>query len=71
MDLGKDKKRIITNVLNYGTKESTDWLFSVFDKKDIIEAIEKPYPGEWSKKSLNFWSFLFEVKAGDTKRYVL
>ena len=70
LDLEKDKKRIITNVLNYGTKEATDWLFSVFEKKDITETIENPYPGEWNKKSLHFWSFMFDVKAGDTKRHV-
>jgi hypothetical protein len=70
IDLQKDKKRIITNVLNLGTKESTDWLFSVYDKNDIAETIKNPFVGEWNKKSLHFWSFIFGVKAGNTIRKI-
>ena len=70
LDLEKDKKRIITNILNYGTKEATDWLFSKFERKDICEAIEKPIPGEWSKKSLYFWALILGVKAGSLERQI-
>jgi hypothetical protein len=70
IDLEKDKKRIITNILNYGTKEATDWLFSVYNKDSIKETIEKPFSGEWNKKSLYFWSFVFNIKAGDTLRKI-
>ena len=70
LDLEKDKKRIITNVLNHGTKEATDWLFSKFDKKEITEAIEKPLPGEWNKKSIHFWELVLETKAGSFKRKI-
>ena len=71
LDMEKDKKRIITNVLNYGTKEATDWLLSVFSKKDIKESIEHPFVGEWNKKSLHYWSFILGVLAGDTTRHIL
>ena len=70
LDIEKDKKRIITNVLNHGTKEATDWLFSIFNINDITEVIENPIPGEWNKKSLNFWSFILGVKIGDTVRNI-
>ena len=70
LDIEKDKKRVITNVLNHGTKEATDWLFSIFSKKDITEVIENPLPGEWNKKSLNFWSFILDVEIGDTVRHI-
>ena len=70
IDMVKDKKRIITNILNLGTKEATDWLFSAFDKKDICEAVLNPLPGEWSKKSLHFWAFALGVKAGSTERRI-
>ncbi len=63
MDIEKNKKRIITNVLNYGTKKATDWLFGFFGEKDIKETLENPLPGEWNKKSLNFWSLILNVKA--------
>ena len=33
MDLTNDKVRIITNVLNWGTQESTKLLFKVYDLK--------------------------------------
>lgn len=65
-----DRLRIITNILNHGTKEATDWLFSVVKKEDIEHAITHPLPGEWNKKSLNFWSYLFDVIPGDTTRHI-
>ncbi|KKT41842.1 MAG: hypothetical protein UW30_C0004G0041 [Candidatus Giovannonibacteria bacterium GW2011_GWA2_44_13b] len=68
LDLERDKKRIITNILNYGTKEATDWLFLQFTKKEIRECIEKPLPGEWNKKSLNFWSLILNAKPGNLRR---
>ena len=70
LDLEKDKKRIITNVLNYGTKDATDWLFSKFKKKEICEVLKKPIPGEWNKKSLNFWSLVLGVKPGNLFRQI-
>ncbi len=70
LDIVKDKKRIITNILNLGTKEATDWLLATFDKKDICEALENPLPGEWNKKSLHFWAIVFGVKAGSLERNI-
>lgn len=70
LDLEKDKKRIITNVLNYGNKEATDWLFSKFDKKDIRETVENPLPGEWNKKSIHFWELVLGIRAGSLVRKI-
>ncbi|MBI4159720.1 hypothetical protein HY504_01005 [Candidatus Wolfebacteria bacterium] len=61
LDLIRDKKRIITNILNYGTKEATDWLFTIYSREDLKDAIRHPLPGEWSKKSLNFWAIILDV----------
>jgi len=58
----KDKKRIITNVLNLGTRKATDWLFDNYDEKDIKASISSPLPGEWNEKSLNLWSIVFKIK---------
>lgn len=63
MNLKRDKKRIITNILNFGTTKATDWLFSVYDKNDIKENVKNPMPGEWSEKSLNFWSIVLNVES--------
>ncbi|MEA3449776.1 MAG: hypothetical protein U9Q85_02245 [Patescibacteria group bacterium] len=67
IDFEKNKKRIITNVLNFGTKEATDLLFKIYDKKDIKKQVENPLPGEWNDKSLNFWSIIFKIKPKSTK----
>lgn len=70
MDLWRDKKRIITNILNLGTVKATNWLFKVYSKKDIKEVIIHPLPGEWNKKSLNFWSLVLDIRPGHTGRKI-
>lgn len=70
IDLDKDKKRIITNVLNLGTLEATDLLFKVYSRKEIKKLIKNPLPGEWGDKSLNYWSIIFNIKPIKAK-YVL
>ncbi|MBM4166612.1 MAG: hypothetical protein FJ218_06820 [Ignavibacteria bacterium] len=70
LDVEKHKKRIITNVLNLGTKEATDWLFATYSLNDIRDALIHPFPGEWNNKSLNFWSLVLDVTPGSTKREV-
>jgi hypothetical protein len=62
IDLEINKKRIITTVLNLGTKTATDLLFAVYSRQDIAAAVAEPLPGEWNKKSLNYWSIIFDVK---------
>ena len=71
MDLKKIKKRIIANVLNFGSKEATDLLFKVYNRKDIKMQVQKPLPGEWSNKSLNYWSIVFDVNFKSTKNFLL
>lgn len=68
LDLAHDKKRIISNVLNLGTEKATKWLLEVYNRDEIKEAVSNPLPGEWNKKSLNFWGLVFGVKPNDTKR---
>ncbi|MBI2025245.1 hypothetical protein HYT04_00450 [Candidatus Kaiserbacteria bacterium] len=61
LDLERDKMLVITNVLNHGTKEATDWLFSRYSAPDIASVIQTPLPGRWDKKSLALWSLLFGI----------
>ena len=61
LDLARDKKRIITNVLNLGTVQATKWLFEVYNRADIKETVVNPLAGEWNKKSLNFWRIIFNL----------
>lgn len=71
LDLNRDKKRIITNVLNLGTQKATDWLFKTYTKKDIKDCLIHPLPGEWNNKSIVFWSFLMDVEPGQTNIRIL
>ena len=61
LDLKRDKKRIITNILNLGTFPATKWLFEVYNRADIKEMVADPLAGEWNKKSLNFWRIIFNI----------
>ena len=67
MDLARDKERIITNVLNYGTKEATDLLRMVYDAHDIQSVLRRPKTGEWNAKSLNYWSIIYDIEPVNIK----
>ncbi len=71
MDTDKDKKRIITNVLNLGTKSVVEELFRTYKKSEIKEVVEKPLPGEWNDKSLNFWSMIFGIEPRQSTRKIV
>jgi hypothetical protein len=62
LDIERDKRRIITNVLNLGTQKACDSLFDIYSKEDIRKEIANPLPGEWNNKSLNYWSIIFNIE---------
>lgn len=68
LDLKKNKKRIILNLLNLGTKEATDLMKKIYSEKEIKEVIKNSSASEWNKKSLNFWGLIFETVPGKQKR---
>lgn len=68
LDMQTNKRRIITNILNVGSAQATDWLFSVYSKEEIIDVIVKPLSGEWNKRSLHFWSLILGVVPGSLER---
>jgi len=70
IDIEKHKKRIITNILNLGSKKATDWMFNQYNRQDIENVLINPLPGTWNKKSLNFWSVVFGVSPKYIKRKV-
>ena len=61
LDLQEDKKVIIKNILDFGTKEATDWLEENYSRDEIQEVIKKTVRTEWSKKSINLWELIYEV----------
>ncbi|MEK7163470.1 MAG: hypothetical protein AAB775_02075 [Patescibacteria group bacterium] len=71
MDADRDKKRIITNVLNLGTKSAVEELFQTYKKSEIKEVVEKPLPGEWNEKSLNFWNTILDIESKRSERKIV
>ena len=61
IDIERDKKRIVINVLNLGTKEATEWLFSKYQKEEIKKIVAGSLAGEWNNKSLHYWRFMLDV----------
>jgi hypothetical protein len=56
IDLQKHRRLIISQVLNFGTKKATDWLFKYYGK-DVVRDTASEIPlGQWDKKSLALWS---------------
>jgi len=53
-----------------GTKEAVRELFKIYSKKDIVELFTNSMRGEWNKKSLNFWSLIFNVVPKNQGRQV-
>ena len=62
VDLQRHRNRIILNVLNIGSRQATDWLFSFYSKQVIREVvINYGAKGELSPKSLNYWTLVLDI----------
>lgn len=62
LETEKHKKLIIGQILNYGTKQACDWLFSQYPKKEIARVAEQIPTGQWSKRSLVLWQAVLGIK---------
>ena len=62
IDVVAHKKLIISQVLNYGSKEATDWLFKVYSKEEIAKFASSIPIGQWDEKSLALWSLYLGIK---------
>ena len=68
IDPQRDKNRIALNLLNFGTKQATDWLFVYYSKSEIKKIIiNYGAKGELSPKSLNYWMLVLNI---DPKKIV-
>ena len=69
IDLQRDRERIILNLLNLGSKDATDWLFSFYPKSLIRRVLkERGSKGELSPKSLNYWTLMLGVDKSKLSR---
>jgi len=67
LDIEKHKNIIIKNILDLGTVQATDWMKKNYTESDIKEAIRLSIRSDWSKKSINLWSFIYDVQPKDTR----
>ena len=61
IDLVMHKKLIVVQVLNFGSKEATDWLFKTYPKDEIIKIATLISLDQWDKKSLALWSLYLGI----------
>lgn len=62
IDPEKHQKTIIIQVLNWGTKKATDWLFKYYGKKQVAKIASTIPVSEWDKKSLALWKIVLNIK---------
>jgi len=62
IDLSLHKKLIISQVLNFGTRAATDWLFKTYELEEIRKIAEQIPIGQWDRKSLALWALYLGIK---------
>lgn len=67
MDTEKHKSIIIKNILDLGSEQATNWLRQQYTKDEIRDAIAYSIRGNWSKKSINLWSFIYDVEPQEAR----
>ncbi|MEK7527848.1 MAG: hypothetical protein AAB574_02435 [Patescibacteria group bacterium] len=67
IDIVADRKLIVSQVLNFGSKEATDWAMSNYGKMGIREVALSIPRGRWNKKSLAFWSLVLNFPLDSVK----
>lgn len=62
LDKERDKKLIITQILNHGIDRDIRWLGKNYSQKEIKKAISSPTRGMWMKSVLSYWLKIFNLK---------
>jgi hypothetical protein len=62
LDPVKHRKLIINAVLNYGTKEATDWAFRYYGSAEVQRVAQTIPLGAWDTRSLALWSTVLSLK---------
>ena len=62
LDLQRNKKLIITQILNFGTERDLKWLGRAYSQRDFKEVLSQPERGVWLKEVLLYWLKVFNLK---------
>ena len=61
IEVQKDKKIIISQVLNFGSEEAIKWLFKQYSF-EVVERVANTIPlFQWNKKSLSLWKIILSI----------
>ncbi|MCR4277521.1 MAG: hypothetical protein NUV80_02270 [Candidatus Berkelbacteria bacterium] len=61
IDLQQHRRLLVSQVLNYGNREATDWLFRQYSRKEVANIARAIPLGQWDKKSLALWSLILNI----------
>jgi hypothetical protein len=69
LEIERDKSRIILQTLNHGSAEAVAWLTATYTEQDLVDVVQHSSVGEWTKKSLNYWSLILNTKPTRVGRF--
>jgi hypothetical protein len=62
LDPKRDRKYIISQILNHGTWEQVKWALKTYSRKEIVDILKNPPRGRWFDDALNFWLTIFKLR---------
>lgn len=62
LDLEKNKKSIVFQILNYGNEEAIKWLFKQYSFRAVTQTAQSIPLHGWNKKSLAMWRLILDLK---------
>lgn len=61
LDLQRDERMIITQVLNRGGAKAVRWLRQTYGDSKLAAVVQTPSRGLWFSQVLNFWMTIFNI----------
>ncbi|NCO88728.1 hypothetical protein AUK04_00370 [Candidatus Roizmanbacteria bacterium CG2_30_33_16] len=61
INVQKDKKIIISQVLNFGSEEAIKWLFKQYGFATVEQVANTIPLFQWNKKSLSLWKTILSI----------
>ena len=62
LDIKKDKKLIIREILNKGNHKALTWLGKTYSRRELKEVIGSPTRGMWMRSVLSYWLQIFDIR---------
>lgn len=67
LDLKRDKRFIVFQILNHGGSLDWEWLFKEYPHDEIRQIVGESLATAWFKKSLGLWEAVLGVKAKSSR----